>query len=298
MKRSASAAERYFYNLRPVVHPGQTGTDAQPAADDHGRSPFPVEPGSIVRQKALIWCEKAVRAVQAHLSAVRMAAQHQIKAGLRIKRKKLRPVRKQNGVAAGNSGQRGKTSAHGSGGFPVGKAGSGKDYVAAAMKESIERKYPKKRVMITHFADLLKYLMATYENWNGEKDEAGRRRLQQLGTDIVRKWDSDYWAKRMCEFIFFYKDMYDIFIVPDLRFVNEYLVVSHIYLSKFILVTCPDNDSVLTEEQQHHISETDLYDLGGNPLIKPMFTIENHKDEEESTKGAVDSIVDQLIKGE
>ena len=48
-----------------------------------------------------------------------------------------------------------------------GKAGHGKDYTANLLKEELEaRGYS---VLITHNADLLKYICKTFLGWNGEK---------------------------------------------------------------------------------------------------------------------------------
>ena len=64
------------------------------------------------------------------------------------------------------------------------KAQHGKDTVANFMKECLEAK--EKRVLVTHYADLVKYGCKTFFNWDGQKDEKGRALLQYVGTDIVR----------------------------------------------------------------------------------------------------------------
>lgn len=50
-----------------------------------------------------------------------------------------------------------------------GKARSGKDSFANALSEILQSK--NKKVLITHYADLLKYVCRQFFNWNGEKDE-------------------------------------------------------------------------------------------------------------------------------
>jgi tRNA uridine 5-carbamoylmethylation protein Kti12 len=72
-----------------------------------------------------------------------------------------------------------------------GKAGSGKDSTANILKQKLESKNNK--VLITHMADLLKYIVKTYFNWNSEKDEVGRHILQYIGTDVIRKQNPNYW---------------------------------------------------------------------------------------------------------
>ena len=73
-----------------------------------------------------------------------------------------------------------------------GHAGSGKDTVAGIIKERLE--HDDRKVLITHYADLLKYICKTFFNWNGKKDERGREILQYVGTDIIRKQDENYWV--------------------------------------------------------------------------------------------------------
>ena len=71
-----------------------------------------------------------------------------------------------------------------------GKARHGKDTLAGMMKEELERK--SKRVLIAHYADLLKFICKNFFGWNGEKDDNGRALLQRVGTDVIRKQNPDY----------------------------------------------------------------------------------------------------------
>ena len=66
-----------------------------------------------------------------------------------------------------------------------GKAGTGKDTIG----EYLVRKFGFKRYA---FADRLKEV-ATELGWNGEKDFAGRKFLQELGS-VVRNYDPDTWV--------------------------------------------------------------------------------------------------------
>lgn len=79
-----------------------------------------------------------------------------------------------------------------------GKAQNGKDTVAAYMREKLTE--DKHRVLITHYADLLKYICRSYFGWDGVKDEKGRKMLQYVGTDVIRKKTRAYgWISwRLC----------------------------------------------------------------------------------------------------
>lgn len=74
-----------------------------------------------------------------------------------------------------------------------GKAQHGKDTTASYLKESLERR--GKKVLITHYGDLVKYVCAAFLGWDGKKDEAGRSLLQRVGTEYVRSKDKDYWVR-------------------------------------------------------------------------------------------------------
>ena len=142
-----------------------------------------------------------------------------------------------------------------------GKSGSGKDAVSFILKE----KLADKKILVIHFADLVKYYAFQYYNWNGEKNEEGRALLQKIGTTIMRGFDKDYWARIVAEFLAAVSDSYDYALIPDWRFINEYEVVSS-YNENIITIRVNRYDDkgnlyvnpALTPEQASHISENEL----------------------------------------
>ena len=78
-----------------------------------------------------------------------------------------------------------------------------------------------KKVLITHYADLLKYICRTFFKWNGEKDDYGRTLLQQVGTNIVGAKQPDFWVDFIISVLNLFEGSWDIVIIPDCRFVNE-----------------------------------------------------------------------------
>lgn len=138
-----------------------------------------------------------------------------------------------------------------------GKAGHGKDTAAGFLKDALEA--DGYRVLITHYADLLKYICRTFFGWNGEKDEAGRQILQYVGTDVVRKKDPDYWVNFVLNLLHLFPGEWDYVLIPDCRFPNELEKVrSSGFDSVHIRVERPDYVSPLTQEQQRHPSETSM----------------------------------------
>ena len=100
-----------------------------------------------------------------------------------------------------------------------GKARSGKDTFAKYLEEIF--KDEGYSVLITHYADLLKYVCKEFLNWNGEKDEEGRKLLQYVGTDVIRAKNPDYWVNFIIDILDFFPDKWDYVIIPDVRFPNE-----------------------------------------------------------------------------
>lgn len=137
------------------------------------------------------------------------------------------------------------------------KSGHGKDFIANIMKEKLEQMGNK--VLITHYADLLKYILKTFFDWDGQKDEHGRHLLQYVGTDVIRRQNPNYWVDFVKDIIIMFSNNWDYILIPDARFPNE---ITRMFCSNFrtisIRIRRINYTSKLTEEQQQHESETAL----------------------------------------
>lgn len=137
-----------------------------------------------------------------------------------------------------------------------GHAQNGKDTTGAMLKDCFER--AGKKVLIVHYADLLKFICKTFFGWNGEKDEAGRTLLQHVGTDVIRKKTPDLWVNFVI-YILSAFDAWDCVIIPDARFPNEiHNLITAGFDVTHIRVIRGGFDNGLTEEQKNHPSETAL----------------------------------------
>lgn len=138
-----------------------------------------------------------------------------------------------------------------------GKAQNGKDTTAEILKRELTA--ADKKVLVVHYADLLKYICRTWFGWNGEKDSAGRTLLQYVGTDIVRNKRPDFWVDFVLDMVKLFSDEWDYIIIPDTRFPNElYKIKDSGYPMTHIRVVRKDFESPLSTEQQMHVSETAL----------------------------------------
>ena len=141
-----------------------------------------------------------------------------------------------------------------------GKAQNGKDTTAGLLKAALEADGYK--VLITHYADLLKYICKQFFGWDGQKDDAGRHILQYVGTDIIRQ-------KR--------------------RFPNEIDYLKEAGLDTVNLrVVRKDFKSPLTPEQQAHPSETALDD------VEPDYYITNNGSLTDLKRNVIDWLVEYL----
>ncbi len=140
-----------------------------------------------------------------------------------------------------------------------GKAQHGKDTTASILKEKLELK--NKKVLIAHYADLVKYTCQKFFNWDGQKDEKGRTILQYVGTDVIRAKNPNYWVGFLKEFLGMFQDEWDYVIIPDCRFVNECEAWKiDNWPNVTVRVLRYNFKSPLTKEQLNHPSETSLDD--------------------------------------
>lgn len=139
-----------------------------------------------------------------------------------------------------------------------GKSQHGKDYTSNILKKEIEKKNQK--VLITHYADLLKYICKTFFNWDGNKNENGRSILQKVGTDVIRKQKPNYWVGFIKSIITMFPNEWDYILIPDTRFPNEIEEMKKCAEFDTISVRIhrPRFESSLTEKQKQHESETAL----------------------------------------
>lgn len=139
-----------------------------------------------------------------------------------------------------------------------GIARHGKDTTAEVLRHELsEMGYS---VLITHYADLLKYICTAYFGWNGLKDEEGRTLLQYIGTDVVRKKNPDFWVDYIVSILKMFEDSWDIVLIPDTRFPNEIDKIREAGFETIHMnIVRPNFDNGMTSEQLSHSSETALY---------------------------------------
>lgn len=146
-----------------------------------------------------------------------------------------------------------------------GKAQSGKDTTAEFMNAALNSK--GYRVIITHYADLLKYICSSFLGWDGNKDEYGRSLLQRVGTEM-RNGDENYWVNFIIKILYAFENMWDYVIIPDTRYPNEIdSLIDFGFEVIHIRIERPGFDNGLSESQKLHISETALDGRSANITV-------------------------------
>jgi len=114
------------------------------------------------------------------------------------------------------------------------------------------------RVLHINFADWVKDAAKRYYAWDGNKTTAaGRHFLQYFATDTVRHADADYWGDvvaRLCAAI---QADFDIFIITDFRFPNEYDCIAKCF-SVSDIITIHIDRNMPENECRAHESENSL----------------------------------------
>lgn len=157
-----------------------------------------------------------------------------------------------------------------------GKAQNGKDTTASILKQTLVDNGD--RVLITHYADLLKYICTNYFGWDGKKDDKGRQMLQYVGTDVIRKQNPTLWVDFVAMILKYFKGNWDYVIIPDCRFPNEITrMIEAGFDTIHLRVHRPNFESPLTQEQQNHPSETSLDNFGADVYIENDSTLTDLK---------------------
>lgn len=157
-----------------------------------------------------------------------------------------------------------------------GKAQNGKDTTASILKQTLVDNGD--RVLITHYADLLKYICTNYFGWDGKKDDKGRQMLQYVGTDVIRKQNPTLWVDFVAMILKYFKGNWDYVIIPDCRFPNEITrMIEAGFDTIHLRVHRPNFESPLTQEQQNHPSETALDDFDADVYIENDSTLTDLK---------------------
>ena len=130
-----------------------------------------------------------------------------------------------------------------------GRAGEGKTTFANLCQKVLLDKQLGSSVIVP-FAKMVKET-ALFMGWNGEKDDKGRKLLQDLG-GIGREYNLDIWADHVVDFITSLPVLFDVVFIDDWRFPNEAKVIRNHF---FPVVTV----RIIRPEEFHTLRGTPMY---------------------------------------
>lgn len=140
-----------------------------------------------------------------------------------------------------------------------GKARHGKDTLADMMQAEFEKEGLK--VARNQISKTIKNYVKDYFGLDGSEETKPRKLLQELGTDIIRvKLNKpDLFINRVIEDICVLEEFFDVLIISDIRFSDEFIKISKAYpKAKKILIERPNYESVLDAKEKQHATETGL----------------------------------------
>jgi len=122
-------------------------------------------------------------------------------------------------------------------------------------------------VFTHHFAYALKKIATDCFDWDGEKDDKGRRLLQVLGTEAGREYNDNIWLDKMREQIEKNVGYANYWLIPDTRFPNEmdFIRCYETMLGMVVEIQRPDLDT--GNENYGHSSETALDGVSSDVVI-------------------------------
>ena len=153
-----------------------------------------------------------------------------------------------------------------------GKAEAGKDTFFTMAEEDCKDKVIKRIA----FADALKKV-ACNMGWDGKKDAAGRRLLQDLG-EVGRRYHPDLWVDKTVETLKEFSQTADIICFTDCRYPNELAGIKRVELAGSTVVTVRiERPGHSIAANQNHISETALDDYSFDYTIVNDGTLADYR---------------------
>ena len=139
-----------------------------------------------------------------------------------------------------------------------GKANCGKSTLGEDLKEELKDYGYKPCVM--HITEPLYTYARRYFEWN-EEDPKPREFLQKVGIEIIKEkmGKKEFLLNRLYEDIEILSNFFDTFIITDARLKEEFEGIKNHYEDVVTIKLVRRNyESVLTKEEEQHITETDI----------------------------------------
>lgn len=139
-----------------------------------------------------------------------------------------------------------------------GKANSGKDTTCELINNYIKLKGLKS--VNLQFSSYIKMYAKIIAGWDGNEDTKSRSLLQELGTDVIRKYiDEDFFINRIIDDIKVYSYYFDVITISDARFPKELDSIKNNFKDVYkINIKRPNFENNLNDIQRKHVTEVAL----------------------------------------
>ncbi len=140
-----------------------------------------------------------------------------------------------------------------------GKAKNGKNTFAKFLKEELKNNGYKPCIM--HLTETLYSYAKNYFEYNEHSDAKPREFLQKMGIEIIKEklGKETFLLDRTIEDIEILSNFFDAFIIADTRLRKEFTYLKEKFPDSISIKIERDKyDNGLTEEENNHITETDL----------------------------------------
>lgn len=140
----------------------------------------------------------------------------------------------------------------------AGIARQGKDTVANMIHGYYEKQ--NKECINLQISHYIKEYAKQISGWNGSEENKPRELLQQLGTDLVRKYiDKDLFIRRTIEDIKVYHYFYDVITISDVRFDHEIELLKEVFPDAIYLKVERKNVENDLGDLRKHATENGLH---------------------------------------
>lgn len=147
------------------------------------------------------------------------------------------------------------------------------------------------RIFRYAFAGPLKYMAKAFMGWDGEKDAAGRKLLQEIGR-VGREYDIDIWVKHLLNQMDKKSGTlpFNFVIVDDWRFPNELAFLQKNIIFDTYVIRVAGRNLDMPGNTASDVSENSLPGIADGLYDKCINNTGSYEDLEK----VVDSIVEQL----
>ncbi len=161
-----------------------------------------------------------------------------------------------------------------------GASKSGKDTVAEILKNHYSKVYGEEEVLVVPNAQKVKECATEYFDWDGEKDDKGKRLLIDISA-VGYKYDPHHWEIQTHKTCLNYSKQFtevEVLIVPDWRYLSTYDYFAGMYGNDYVItirVERPNYDNGYAEYVQNDATEQEFLDHCYDSVLLNSSTLES-----------------------